>query len=183
MRFAPYLPSERGQPPLDVRVALLSERDLQDVALLYADREGLPHAEARAWWQRAWDRRRAPSGKTTFVARTCREGALVGYGSVQHISPGRAPGSRTQCPAGFYLAGLVIAEHVRRRGIGSALVERRLAWLERRAAECFYVANERNQATDALHQRFGFVELARDVWLPGVTFDRGAGLLFRRSRE
>lgn len=37
--------------------------------------------------------------------------------------------------------------------------------------------------TIALHERFGFTQIARDVWLHGVKFEGGAGLLFRAPVE
>lgn len=179
-RFAVFDERAGGEPSLDVRVELAREDTLDDIARLHAGREGVPFEQARARWQRQWDRRNTPLAKTTFVART--DERVVGYGSLQHLGASAPPDGRAECPAGWYLAGLVVEERARRRGVGTRLVRRRLAWLaERGETECFYVANEHNGATIALHAELGFTLMARDVWLPRVTFEGGAGLLFRRA--
>lgn len=182
-RFAPFDARPSASARLDVRIDALSEASLDDVARLYAARESVALDRARAFWQRAWDRREEPGGKTTFVA--VAGGSIVAYASVRYIVPsGAPPDARVACPAGWYLAGLVVDEQLRRRGIASQLVRHRLAWLaEHGATECFYVANEHNRATIALHERFAFTQIARDVWLPSVTFEGGAGLLFRAAVE
>lgn len=181
-RFAEFDESADRRGSLAVRTSLLGEELLDDVARLTAEREELPFERARARWERTWDRRNGPGGKTTFVARAV-DGSVVGYGSVQHIEVAtQAPDDRVPCPTGWYLAGLVVDPSVRRRGVGRRLVIDRLRWLERRgAAACHYVVNEQNRASIALHEAFGFEPIARRVWLPGVTFVGGDGLLFSRG--
>jgi len=82
-------------------------------------------------------------------------------------------------PAGHYLMGVTVAPAFRRRGIGAALVRERLAWVAGRDAQALFFTNIRNYASIALHERFGFVEVARASHFRGVPFDGGEGVLFR----
>ncbi len=66
----------------------------------------------------------------------------------------------------------------RRRGVGYDLTRARIEWLRQRTDLVRYIATAVNPATIALHEGFGFVEVARNVAAPGVTFTGGVGLLF-----
>ncbi|MFV2145274.1 hypothetical protein [Isoptericola sp. G70] len=55
--------------------------------------------------------------------------------------------------------------------------EARIAWIAERADRAFYVVNARNAASVALHERWGFREVARAAAFHGVTFAGGAGVL------
>ena len=74
--------------------------------------------------------------------------AIVGYGLIVRLDPGDAP-------AGFYLGGVVVNPAFRRMGIGRALTQLRIEWVNDQAARLFYFANARNQATIDLHAEFG----------------------------
>jgi len=63
--------------------------------------------------------------------------------------------------------------------VGERLTRDRLDWIAARSREAYYFANERNRATIDLHAPFGFVEVARDIRSPGLTFSGGVGLLLR----
>jgi ribosomal protein S18 acetylase RimI-like enzyme len=113
-----------------------------------------------------------------FVAEV--EGRVAGFGRVQLLTPPpEAPPSGT--PLGWYLIGVMVDSRWRRRGLGDALTRARLGWVQPRAKEVWYFANARNQASIDLHSRFGFVEVARDLTVAGVTFEggNGTGILFR----
>ena len=102
----------------------------------------------------------------------------VGYGKVASlvVPPGAPP---NHAPAGHYLGGVSVHPDFRRRGIGHELTRRRLAWIAERASEAFYFVNAQNRASSDLHARFGFVEVTRDFFVPGVSFTGGTGVLFR----
>jgi ribosomal protein S18 acetylase RimI-like enzyme len=106
------------------------------------------------------------------------EGAVVGFGKCRHFEP-PADAPPDTGPEGWYLAGLIVDERCRRRGIGRRLTEARLAWIAARAGEAYYFANAQNAASIALHRTFGFREIARHFTLPGATFEGGEGILFR----
>ncbi|XAS72226.1 GNAT family N-acetyltransferase [Micrococcaceae bacterium Sec5.1] len=85
-------------------------------------------------------------------------------------------------PAGYYLGGITVAPHFRRQGVAAELTEARLLWIWKRADSAWYVVNSRNQPSLALHQRWGFEEVARGPGFHTVTFDGGGGLLLKASR-
>lgn len=64
-------------------------------------------------------------------------------------------------PEGWYLTGVIVDPPWRRRGLGVVLTSARLDWLRRRTDAAYYVANRTNRASVALHERFGFHEIAR----------------------
>jgi L-amino acid N-acyltransferase YncA len=76
----------------------------------------------------------------------------------------------------------MVARLFRRQGVAAALTEARLLWIWERADSAWYVVNSRNQASLALHQPWGFEEVARGPGFHTVTFDGGEGLLLRASR-
>jgi ribosomal protein S18 acetylase RimI-like enzyme len=68
-------------------------------------------------------------------------------------------------PAGWYLLGVVVHPKWRRRGIGAALTRERMRWVAQRATEIYYFTHRNNRASQALHERFGFVNVLGD-WIP-----------------
>ncbi|MCK4511080.1 GNAT family N-acetyltransferase, partial [bacterium] len=48
-----------------------------------------------------------------------------------------------------------------------------------RSRFAYYFSNARNRVSTALHERFGFVEVARGSELAGVSFVGGEGILFQ----
>lgn len=106
------------------------------------------------------------------------DGAVAGFARVRRFEPAPdAPGNAA--PAGWYLAGIVVARAWRRRGIGRELTRRRLAWIAARAPEAWFFANARNRVSIDLHVKLGFREVTRDFWYPGTSFVGGVGILFR----
>lgn len=107
-------------------------------------------------------------------------GPVVGYGRLARFTSG---GAAREAPSGTYLGGLVVAPDHRGRGVGTALTVSRMrtAFEERGEEAVWYVANARNHASIALHERLGFREVTRDFWYPGVTFEGGTGILFRAT--
>jgi ribosomal protein S18 acetylase RimI-like enzyme len=99
-------------------------------------------------------------------------------------SPGTSPPPDPPAniaPAGYYLAGLLVAPAYRRRGIGERLTRARMAWVALRGTETWFFANAANRASLLLHQGLGFREVTRDFTYPGVTFTGGVGVLCRAS--
>ncbi|SDC17655.1 aminoglycoside 6'-N-acetyltransferase I [Sanguibacter gelidistatuariae] len=82
-------------------------------------------------------------------------------------------------PAGHYLAGITVDPEFRRLGAGAALTQARISWVGERSASVYYFTNRRNTASIALHQRWGFREIARGPSFHAVPFDGGAGLLMQ----
>ncbi len=105
-------------------------------------------------------------------------GDLAGYGRTAWFEP-PPDASRDVAPRGYYLVGVFVAPAARRRGVGRALTEARLAWIGARAREAWYFANARNAASLELHRQLGFVEVTRSFSYPEVAFDGGEGVLCR----
>ena len=94
-----------------------------------------------------------------------------------------ARGDGQLAPAGWYLGGLVVAEAVRRGGLGRELTAARLAATDAAGVtEVRFTANARNRPTLALHEPFGFVVEARNPRMSGLAFSGGEGLLLLRRR-
>lgn len=89
----------------------------------------------------------------------------------------RHPWNDGGAPAGHYLGGVTVDPAWRRRGVATALTDVRMAWIAGRADRAFFVVNARNAASIALHERWGFREVARAASFHGVTFAGGEGLL------
>nr|WP_216645294.1 GNAT family N-acetyltransferase [Isoptericola halotolerans] len=116
------------------------------------------------------------SGRLVVVAEVGAGGAhgpaVVGWGKThQHPRPDGV------APAGHYLGGVTVDPAWRRRGIATALTAARMAWVADRADRVHYVVNAANAASVALHERWGFHEVARAAAFHGVTFAGGDGLL------
>lgn len=106
------------------------------------------------------------------VADGATDGEIAGWAKT-HLHP-RSDG---EAPAGHYLGGVTVVPSWRRRRVATALTEARIAWIAERADRAFYVVNARNAASVALHERWGFREVARAAAFHGVTFAGGAGVL------
>jgi aminoglycoside 6'-N-acetyltransferase I len=83
---------------------------------------------------------------------------------------------------GHYLGGVTVLPDSRRQGIATALSCARLQWIWERADRAWYVVNARNEASLALHRKWGFREVARAPAFHSVTFDGGEGVLLRAAR-
>ncbi|MCT9869637.1 GNAT family N-acetyltransferase [Paenarthrobacter aurescens] len=85
-------------------------------------------------------------------------------------------------PAGHYLGGVTVRPDFRRRGLAVELTAVRLGWIWGRAEEAWYVVNACNEASLALHRKWGFREVARGAGFHTVTFDGGEGVLLSAAR-
>lgn len=109
----------------------------------------------------------------SHVVVAIAEGDIVGWAMTAFFDA--ADGA---APAGHYLMGVTVVPGFRRRGVGGALIRARLDWIAARADAAWFFTNARNSASIALHERFGFTEIARGPRFRNVPFDGGAGVLF-----
>lgn len=103
--------------------------------------------------------------------------AVVGWAKTHHWD--YADGA---APAGHYLGGVTVEPEFRRNGVAAQLTQARLEWIWNRSEAAWYVVNARNEASLALHRRWGFREVARGPSFHTVTFDVGEGLLLKALR-
>jgi GNAT superfamily N-acetyltransferase len=103
---------------------------------------------------------------------------LIGYGRTAWFQPDPAA-PKNAAPAGYYLIGLVVDPNWRRRGVASAIISARLAWVAQRASEAWYFADVWNRVSIRLHERAGFEAVTDDFWFPTVTDGGGTHLLGR----
>ena len=98
---------------------------------------------------------------------------LVGFGRARQLQHAR-DGLPLALPEGWYLTGVIVDPTWRRRGLGELLTAARLEWIARRTDAAYYVASRENRASIALHERFGFHEIARGFAYPraDLTADR-----------
>jgi len=175
--FADYDPDplDRATPFAgDIRAATTD--DARAIATVFVEREGGDLDEVTD----------AVRGEITKIAvRKTRQvwvateaDVVLAYGRATSFDPpANAPPEAG--PRGWYLGGVVVTVAHRRRGIGHALTRVRLDWIAKRATEAYYCSSEHNATSIALHQAFGFEEVCRGVWMPGMSFNRGQGILFR----
>jgi ribosomal protein S18 acetylase RimI-like enzyme len=176
--FAPFDPTPTTRPPRRPhRVRAATPSDIPAMAAIWAEREGTNDADARATRIERW--LELPNERV-LVALDAETGALLAYGRASRSA--MLPPSITE-PA-WSLAGLTVAPHARRMGLGDALTRARLEGVFATGADrCLYVASAINQASIALHQRFGF-ELLREVEpYGGLTFTGGIGALYETTAE
>jgi ribosomal protein S18 acetylase RimI-like enzyme len=166
--FHEHGPSEQWHA---VVVRPIADLDVPTVASIYAEREG---ADLKLALERV--SRWADPNQRRFVLVAAQRGRIQGYGKAEMLSPSEGGGN---APTGWYLTGLVVAPLARRHGVGARLTEERIRALAARTNDIWYVANLRNRATIALHERHGFVFQTRDFSIPGVAFEGGQGALFR----
>ncbi|MFJ6455327.1 GNAT family N-acetyltransferase [Paenarthrobacter sp. NPDC091669] len=102
---------------------------------------------------------------------------VVGWAKTHHWDYADGP-----APAGQYLGGVTVRPEFRRRGLAAQLTEARLHWMWERAEFAWYVVNAGNEASLALHRRWGFREVARGARFHTVAFDGGEGVLLSAAR-
>lgn len=176
--FAEYSPAKalvHAEPPrMDLEVRPAREGDLAAIAALAADRNGTSIAEERGRYQEIFAR--VARGEQRIMLVSACAGEILGYATAAfHHTPSCAPSNAA--PTGWYLTGLIVAPHQRRRGVGAHLTSARLGQIGA-GTKVYYFANARNRATIDLHAQFGFRERTRDFCYPGVTFQGGCGILF-----
>lgn len=110
-------------------------------------------------------RERVPAGDL-FLLVAERAGALVGFARASRVLR-PTPSVPSDVPSGWYLLGIHVDAPHRRRGLGAALTERRLSWLEPRTDTVYLTVMADNVASLRLHAGHGFVEIARGVNAPG----------------
>jgi ribosomal protein S18 acetylase RimI-like enzyme len=127
-------------------------------------------------WRDVLSEDREHPHRLLLVAAIADEVVAYGRACLFHQPPD--PPADT-APEGYYLTGVFVHPGWRRAGIGAALTEGRLRWIAERADEAWFFANARNIASIELHRLFGFVEITRQFSFLSVTFEGGAGILFR----
>jgi predicted N-acetyltransferase YhbS len=140
---------------------------------MWHERDGRPVED---WLKRYTIRLSGQSDGDLMVVAAAGE-EVVGCGRVFNFHP-PLDALANHAPEGWYLGDLLVRPGWRRASVGARLTRLRLDWIGERASEAYYFASSLNRATIALHARFGFIELTRDFWFPGVTFT-GEGVLFR----
>jgi phosphinothricin acetyltransferase len=176
--FARYAPRADGRPrsllPGQLEIAPATLEDAPGKALLVARREGCSYEEAL---QRACRELGPSHDRLVLIGKVGDE--VLAFGKARRIAPDNIA-AQSGAPIGWYLSGVVVDESYRRRGIGTELTRRRLAWIGERAGEAFYFVNSLNLPSIDLHSRLGFVEIRRPFTFPGVSFSGGGiGVLFR----
>ena len=170
----------RQAPPADLQVRLAAPRDAAAIAEISAEREGLVASEIEP---RVEGELRLPAfGDTLSVWVAESEGRVLGFGRARWDDQAVDSGPRA-VPAAWYLMGVVVRPEARRRGIGGALLDARLAWLADRTQTVYSVTAEHNLASQALLESRGFRVTRTDVTHPRITFARGVGLLLRREAQ
>jgi len=178
--FAPFAPRDANAPrpalPTGLSIEQAKPADLPALTTILWNREGGQRhiAEDRV---RTWLDASAESNRI-FVARL--ESEILGYARIVYVTPDTR--QRDDRQEGWYLTGVVVDPARRRRGIAEELTRRRLTWLSGKAEEVYYFANSINRASIALHDKFAFKLILRDIRVPGCVFSGGGiGLLFRAS--
>jgi Ala-tRNA(Pro) deacylase len=119
-----------------------------------------------------------PEERALFVAE--RDGRVVGYSRVGWFSP--PPDAPPEMvPEGWLLAGIVVDPAYRRQGIGRALTEARLDWLDARGGPAHYWTDVDNVASIALHSAYGFEPIGRDFVFVKPHRDDAPRTLYRRA--
>lgn len=175
MKFADFDEHDSAEPWCDIMVRPMAAADIRPVAEIYGERESVG-ADAAMEIVSRW----ADDVSECLVLVAEHQGRVEAYAKAEWLSPS---GNEGTAPTGWYLTGLVVRSSARRRGVGAALTDERIALLRTKATEVWYFANARNRATIALHERAGFSLHTDEFTLPGVTFEGGQGALFRLGMD
>ncbi|WP_082634257.1 bifunctional GNAT family N-acetyltransferase/GrpB family protein [Arthrobacter alpinus] len=119
----------------------------------------------------------AISDEARLVVVACADGVIVGWAKTHFWAQ-----PDELAPAGHYLGGVSVKPEWRRRGIGTALTETRLAWIWERASTASYVVNAANLASIDMHARWGFRMAETAVKFHTTEFLGGVGLLMSACR-
>jgi ribosomal protein S18 acetylase RimI-like enzyme len=181
----PNLFEEFDEAPRDpAKAAALTEvvvrpaetRDVHAIGRISAEREGEDVDKHTAGCRRELEGGEA--GRSLLVLVAELDGNVIGFGKARYIAEKDAAEAGAS-PGGWYLTGVVVDPRFRRRGVGSRLTVERLRWIAERSRFAYYFSNARNRVSIALHDRFGFTEMARGARLVGESFAGGEGILFR----
>jgi ribosomal protein S18 acetylase RimI-like enzyme len=164
----------------EVAVRPAQIRDVDALGRISADREGGDAEEHTEAFRRALQDGEA--GRSLLVLVAEFDGNVIGFGRARYLGEGDAVGAGAS-PKGWYLTGVVVDPPFRRGGVGSKLTGERLRWIAARSRFAYYFSNARNRVSIALHERFGFTEIARGAEFAGVSFVGGEGILFRVDLE
>lgn len=82
-------------------------------------------------------------------------------------------------PQGWYLSGVTVAPNWRRKGIGRRLVLARIHWRQSQTSTIYYNTEIHNQASEAMHREFGFVQIQSHVLSPAPQGRKTRQRLFR----
>jgi ribosomal protein S18 acetylase RimI-like enzyme len=168
--------STTGDLPGELTVRPARAHDTDALGRISAEREGGEADEHAAAFRRALEDDEAGHGLKVLVAEL--NGDVIGFGKTRYLDEERGAGAGAT-PEGWYLTGVVVDPRFRRRGVGSRLTAERLRWISERSGVAYYFSNARNRVSIALHERFGFTEVARGPEFAGVSFVGGEGVLFR----
>lgn len=119
----------------------------------------------------------AISDNSRLVVVACVDGVVVGWAKTHFWAQ-----ADQLAPAGHYLGGVSVKPEWRRRGIGSALTQARLAWIWERDSVACYVVNATNLASLDLHAQWGFTMVESAAKFHTTEFLGGMGLLMRAAR-
>jgi ribosomal protein S18 acetylase RimI-like enzyme len=168
--------SDASSPALDVIIRPAKVSDADAIGRISADREGRDPEETIPAVDRALRDGSVGRSRALLVAEV--DGSIVGFGKVQYRE-GKTPMSEGGLPEGWYLTGIVVDPRFRRRGIGTRLTAARMRWIAERGSAAYYFANASNRVSIALHEGFGFAEIARAPAFGSESFVGGEGVLFR----
>lgn len=154
--------------------------DASAIGYLMAERREEMHKVGHytAFVERLLDRiARNPERSVLLVAE--RRGAIIGHARAGYFEPpeGSPP---DVAPAGWYLLGVAVHPAMRRKGVGTALTEARMAWLAERAREVWYFRDMDNVASAVLHAPSGFEPITTAFSFPG-TRDPSAPMVLLRA--
>ena len=115
---------------------------------------------------------------STTKAFVVESNEVIGWAMVRKFE--RPSTSGESIPGGWYLTGLSVDPTVRRRGIGRALTSSRLKWLQGNTATVRYFTEKDNEASIALHRKFGFTPVREHLCKDTLIFGQGSGVLFEK---
>lgn len=151
--FSPYQPDAHGHAAsVQVREPTLDEVPV--VADIWAEREG-GDARAAAPLIRSEFHKIQEGALRRYVCVALIDDQVVGYGRCGYRE------AKDGLPEGWYLIGVIVIPSARRRGVGRALTDHRMAWLAAQGVrQVYYFTNKKNRASIALHTPHDFVEVS-----------------------
>lgn len=155
--------SERSDlPPLEFEVRAAGPDDVEGIAAVWGSWHPDQMEGAQAGIAGEIGKAQRGEGRLVMVAVHARR--VVAYGRAKQWTEEDVAPFRN-CPAGWWLSGSVVLPEFRRRGIGRALMQRRLTTLDTTVHSKVDLANE---VSMAWHLTSGFVEVTRDFTAPGM---------------